>query len=199
MEKSTLIGIVIFLLIILLGSLYYGIDFNSVKDKIPEVSGKKTIRVYFEPVNTEPKPDVTNIEDVSFRYWEERENVDFREVSSKEEADVVVKWIKEYSDNQLGYTLESKYVELGYGDSRCIGKWFPYDSFTTDRVLKHELGHVLGKGHSNESRDIMYHQLPKTYTIHTESVDNDGFNHYAYFSGDCKALREAVSQNILVN
>ena len=198
MEKSTLLGLVVFLLIVLLGSLYYGIDFNSIKDKIPEISGKKTVNVYFEPVNAESKPIIPPLEDVTFRYWEDRENVDFVEVKSRDEADVVVKWIKEYSDNQLGNTFESKLVEIGYGDSQCIDKWFPYDTFTIEKVLKHELGHVLGKGHSNESNNIMYYQLPKTYSIKVSGFHTDGRYLSGGYWGDCNVILDAQSQGALV-
>ncbi len=145
------------LLILITGFLVYNGDLRT--NNLDET---KEIRIYFEPVTKDPKPDINF--GFSTVYWENIEDVDFIKVESQEEADVTVRWIKEYSDNKLGFAMNG-FVELGYGDSECEGTWRPYEATSMGDVFIHELGHILGKGHSTDEFNIMYPTTNRIYVM----------------------------------
>lgn len=104
-------------------------------------------------------------------FWEKNVNVTFKEVSTFSEADVYVKWFKEFGTGTLGHTLNQKVIDIGIGDSNCLQKWRPYTYDTVLLITKHELGHALGGDDNYQNPDtIMYYKL---------STKNKEFKHYA--------------------
>lgn len=103
--------------------------------------------------------------------WEQYENILFRETSSSLDADLVIGWVKEFGGEHLGYALGESYIEVGIGDSFCLGKWQSYTYQTVKHIAMHEIGHVLGYDHSNNPNDVMYHTLFTKYEIDVDETE----------------------------
>ena len=105
-------------------------------------------------------------------YWEIRENVIFREVSDETQADFRIQWVKEFGVEHIGYAYGNQFIEIGLGDSNCLEKWrvYSYDAVLT--IAIHELGHILGKEHINDEKNIMYPVIQKLgYELEIEEED----------------------------
>ena len=50
-------------------------------------------------------------------------------------------------------------VEVAIGGYGCDGSCQLFGTDTVEYVMTHELGHSLGFNHSNNSKNIMYHQF----------------------------------------
>jgi len=113
--------------------------------------------------------------------WEQHEDVLYRETSSRHNADLAIGWVKEFGGQHAGYAMGTDYIEIGIGDSFCIGKWQPYTYETVTNIALHELGHVLGRSHTNDPNDVMYHTIITKYETdidETEFLPNDAFRFY---------------------
>lgn len=53
-------------------------------------------------------------------------------------------------------------LELGSSEL-CSGRWTPYDAGTIRDIAVHEMGHLLGYGHSNNTNSPMYHAIRAGY------------------------------------
>jgi len=105
-------------------------------------------------------------------FWERNVNVTFKEVSTFSEADVKVQWFKEFGTGTLGHTINQKVIDIGIGDSNCLGKWRPYSYNTVLQIAKHELGHSLGADDDYKHSDrIMYYTLSTKYETDIEEED----------------------------
>lgn len=96
-------------------------------------------------------PNATN-------YWENASNTKFI-YTELGKASITVRWLKEPDSKYAGYAVGGM-TEVALGDSRCDGVWHAYDPEFVTAVLKHELGHALGFGHSTNMGDIMYPIIP---------------------------------------
>ncbi len=110
----------------------------------------------------EPLPEyasyANNVMELSTTAWEDaNDNLQFIEVSSPQQANFQVQWVKEFGVEHVGYAYGSWFIEVGLGDSNCgDGMWQPYsEQYTTD-IMTHEIGHVLGFDHVNDPDSIMY-------------------------------------------
>ena len=99
----------------------------------------------------------SNVMYESTEYWSERlPGTAFYVAESPQDADFVVKWVKEFGVEHVGYAFGSRFVEVGLGDSHCMDEWHPYSGRHVARIMKHEIGHILGRGHSDSPSDVMY-------------------------------------------
>jgi predicted Zn-dependent protease len=87
--------------------------------------------------------------------------VTFRFVRDSARADVVVRWIHEFPMQRAGQAdirwsgdgwLQSGTLTLATANHG--GTWFSPEAVYT--VALHEIGHLLGLGHSDDPRDVMY-------------------------------------------
>ncbi len=90
----------------------------------------------------------------AINYWENTDNTKFI-YSTPDKASITVRWLKEPDSKYAGYTVGGM-AEVALGDGKCDGTWHAYDVDFVTAILKHELGHALGFGHSTNTADVMY-------------------------------------------
>ena len=118
------------------------------------------------------------------QYWEERlPGMAFYQVDDPAQADFRVQWVKEFGVEHVGYALGTQFIEVGLGDSDCEGRWSPYSSRYVTEIMAHEIGHVLGYGHSDDPSDIMYPiALNREYgLVEREITTTEGYGHFEPF------------------
>ena len=111
-----------------------------------------------------------DILDKAEKFWEKRiPGTEFIHVQYPEQSHFVVQWASEYQGTVLGYFTPSSNnqlgkpyiaITLGYMDDESVPwqhrKFNLVDVDYALEITKHELGHVLGFGHSEDQNDIMY-------------------------------------------
>ena len=90
-------------------------------------------------------------------FWKENNDwLNFYEASGPSKANIHVQWVKDFGTETAGHAVDQWFVEVGLGDSRCKGKWQPYSENYVTYITAHEIGHVLGLGHTDDPDSIMY-------------------------------------------
>lgn len=183
-KKYKNFGIIIWLvaLIIFLNLFFFGFfDFLFVEEGDLFIEEEKeVITLYIDPLPYGVEEKYVNTIREANSYWEKREDVIFKETSLELDADVRVQWVKEFGGEHIGYAYGNEFVEIGIGDSNCLGKWKPYTYDIVLNLAKHELGHILGYDHSNNTNDIMYREILTKYETDIEEIEvlPDGWNRF---------------------
>lgn len=148
---------------------------NSVLNPMPW--DHSPITVYIDNINVPEHYSPTYIKQVenALDYWENGGNrklkydPKFSLADTENEADIYIMWVEnleEYAGVKKGvagiarpYEVNGKYMRvniiLEVGNYQGYS-WKQYGDANMLELVKHELGHALGLGHSNDRRDIMY-------------------------------------------
>ena len=99
----------------------------------------------------------SNVMYESTEYWSDLlPGTEFYVADSRRSADFSVQWVKEFGVEHVGYALGNRFIEVGLGDSHCMDRWHPYSGRYVAHIMTHEIGHILGYGHSSDRSSIMY-------------------------------------------
>jgi hypothetical protein len=91
------------------------------------------------------------------KIWEDANpGLKFYQVPSIKQTDFKVQWVKEFGVEHVGFAFGDKFIEVGLGDSGCMGTWTPYSSSYISQIMAHEIGHVLGFVHVYDPNSIMF-------------------------------------------
>ena len=128
------------------------------------VTGK--LNVYFEPLPTYSDILLSTVVDSTMS---DLASIDLygarvQTVDNASEADISVRWIKDYGSHTIGSATFNSALSIGLGSTNCLGDWSSFDADTVIRILWHELGHSLGYGHSNDPNNIMYFATDTKYS-----------------------------------
>jgi len=109
----------------------------------------------------------------SLGYWQDqtfsankgKAVVKFSYTNSKSDANIWVTWtVRKLGEGVLGHAHIGKgVVEVALGDYNCDGSFQLYDVNTVEKIMRHELGHSIGLGHSTDASNIMYPSLKPRY------------------------------------
>lgn len=148
------------------------------------------LKVYFEDLSSVPEYYKENI-DKAFNQWTTRTNfVKFKEVSTPDEANIIIKfkdipddvcsggvckYTIAYTDPVIGQDNLLKKMNLTFYKTNPLKKKF--SSLEVYNTALHELGHTLGiMGHSDRMSDLMY------------SSNENNMNMYALYRSDFQYL-----------
>lgn len=139
----------------------------------------KTINLFIDSLPSGVDSNYLNTLREARTFWEQKENVFFKEVKTASEADVRIMWVKEFGTRTLGHLIHENFMEIGLGDSSCFGKWQAYKYEDVKNIAIHELGHVLGypDDYSN-TNSVMYYQIGTSYET---DIDESGVLADGYF------------------
>jgi len=147
---------------------------------VNETSSSQTVSYYIDSLPPEVDTKYLNVVREATAEWERANpQINFMETSSGT-AQVLVQWIKEFGGHPIGQA-RTDLVQIGLGDSLCLGKWQPFIYQTVLHIATHEFGHVLGLQHSDDPNNVMY---PILITQYETDVDERRFlpdDSYSFF------------------
>jgi hypothetical protein len=121
------------------------------------------ITIYVDPLTVDLDDSYANTVRDALRLWSQKQPVTFTEVDSEEDADMRVFWVKEFGAEKLGHARGADLIEVGLGDSNCLGEWQAYSYSTVVSIAAHEIGHALGLDHVDDESNVMNSILPTRY------------------------------------
>lgn len=131
----------------------------------------KSYNIYIGKMPEQWKDTFGNVLYDATKYWEKRiPGTQFYQVEQSRNADFMIQWASqpieiEDGKTRLGYYTTNTdndfglpYVQITLGFFED-GNWNLVDSGYALEITKHEIGHAMGFGHSNDPNDIMYFAL----------------------------------------
>ena len=90
------------------------------------------------------------------------------QTSVEADADILVKWARDYDDHIHGLAINQTVINVGLGKTNCLGSWQAFDAETVRRIVWHELGHTFGYSHSADRMNIMYPPTDTRFAVDEE-------------------------------
>ena len=149
----------------------------------PFVSGmvKGTLNIYFEPVPSYASDGVSEAVKETSKLLDGYEiyPMTLRVVSNPNDADIIIKWLKDFGSPTLGHAIFKSVIEVGLGEGNCFVDWQAYNAETVHKILWHELGHAFGFNHSTKSNNIMYPTIEPQFSMDVDTtIDIDEGEYY---------------------
>lgn len=123
-------------------------------------NGIKKYAVYVEPLPDWASRAKDAVNDAT-TFWKKNAGVEFNLVDSPQNANIIVKWIKESNGVYDGYTINQNRIDISVGNNGCDGTWNSFDSDSISFLTIHEFGHALGLEHSSDPNNIMFPVIKK--------------------------------------
>ena len=123
-------------------------------------SGIKKYTVYAEPLPDWAVKAKDAIND-AMTFWKQNTGVEFTLVDSPQNANIVIKWIKESAGVYDAYTINQNRIDISVGNTACDGTWHSFDSNSVSALTIHEFGHALGLEHSSDPNNVMFPVIKK--------------------------------------
>jgi len=124
---------------------------------------KNTYYIYIENIPDYSKDYASNAVFDATEYWKSifpKKN--FYVADSRSNADIIIQWVKDFTGmKHVGFQYD-RIIEVGLGDSSCLGQWNPYSSKHVTEIMTHEIGHAIGLKHSNDPNSVMYPTISDT-------------------------------------
>ncbi|AKB73819.1 Matrixin [Methanosarcina lacustris Z-7289] len=134
------------------------------------------ITVYIDDKNTPSHYSPTYYEQIekALKYWGEGGNGNLEyspvfEIVDSKDADIRIRWVENLESVEGAPSGVAGYARPSVSGNHFVGVdivlevgnyqgrgWMQYGDATMLTIAKHELGHALGLGHSNDRGDIMY-------------------------------------------
>lgn len=163
---------------------------------IPHVSAQEqmTYYIYVDPVPDYATNYASNAINVAIQAWQNT-NPDLKlyVTTSKSQANFQVQWLRDTAGESFNGEafVSSGIIQVALGSSyNCYEKWEPFSENYVDQIMEHEIGHLLGLGHSTDPNNIMYGGLLKGFQYGLIEKDTNLSSGWNWFVPVCTILSE---------
>ena len=128
------------------------------------------LKFYIEPLPWYAAEGVDDaVDDIvdSLKGWEHH-GAQVLQSLEKDDADIYVRWIRDYGGHTLGQAIHQSVIHVGLGSTNCNDEWQAFDAATVKKILWHEFGHAFGYRHSDDPNNVMYPTTETRFVVERE-------------------------------